>query len=473
MTTLQLDPEVPTSAPATVLFVATNARDRGLVTDRLTRMGVSVTRARDAGEALAALATRSFALCVIDLADERAAIASIRTLRAQHARLAIAGIIDPARPLAAAEAIHAGVSDLLPWPFEVRDLAAVVANACDGLSVALSPSDRGEAAPADRLVAHSPAMRPVMDAIASAADTRGGVLIHGEAGTGREVAARTIHARSPRASSSFIAVNCRALSPDDLEMELFGLPPDRQPAAPQRATAERIAPAGAIFRARGGTLFLANVIDAPGRVQAKLARLLRDCEAALSDKRTVIDLDVRPMASQECSPETALADGRLRRDLYERLAHVRIEMPAFRRRREDLPLLVGYFLRRLSDRDGAASPRFTRSALSLLSALPWPGNGPELRSVLETLLARADGPVIELDDVLEHVHLSGSAMRVDPEGPLREAKMRFEREWISAMLIKHQGRVGDAARALGIQRTNLYRKVRQLKVARTLLVRKS
>jgi two-component system nitrogen regulation response regulator NtrX len=187
----------------------------------------------------------------------------------------------------------------------------------------------------------------------------------------------------------------------------------------------------------------------------------------------VVDLDVRPIASLECSPDAALADGRFRRELYERVAHVRIEMPPFRRRREDIPLLVGYFLRHLSDLDGVPSPRFTRSALALLSALPWPGNGRELRAVLEALLRRADRQIIELDDVLEHVHLSGSAMRVDPEGTLREAKMRFERDWISAVLIKHQGRVGDAARALGIQRTNLYRKVRQLKVARTLLVRKS
>ena len=473
MTTLQLDPEVQTGAPATVLFIATGVRDRGQITDRLARMGVSVTRARDAGEALLALATRSFALCVIDLADERAAIASIRTVRAQHARLAIAGIIDPARPLAGAEAIHAGVSDLLPWPFEIRDLATIVANACDGLSVALPSQDAGAPASADRLVAHSPAMRHVMDLIGTAAEARGGVLIYGEPSTGREHAARAIHARSARAAAPFVVVDCRVASPDELDLQLFGLPAERHPGDGQRRMAERISPAGAIYQARGGTLFLANVIEASSRAQAKLARLMRDCEAALPDRRTVVDIDVRPIASLEVSPDAALGDGRLRRDLYERLAHVRIEMPPFRRRREDIPLLVGYFMRGMSAADGLAPPRFTRSALALLSALPWPGNGRELHAVLEALLRRADRPVIGLDDVLEHVHLSGPAMRVDPEGTLREAKTRFERDWISAVLIKHQGRVGDAARALGIQRTNLYRKVRQLKVARALLVRKT
>jgi two-component system nitrogen regulation response regulator NtrX len=311
-----------------------------------------------------------------------------------------------------------------------------------------------------------------MDAIVSAADGRGGVILYGEPSTGRQLAARAIHARSPRGSSPFVVVDCRAASVEDLDVQLFGLPADRPSNGTARRTVERLAPTGAVYQARGGTLFLGDVIEAPSRVQLKLARLIRDCEAVLPDNRTVVDVDVRPIASLEGNPEAALGDGRLRRDLYERLAHNRIEMPPFRRRREDIPVLVGFFARRVDDLAGSTTPRFTRSALALLSALPWPGNGRELRTVLEALLRRSDRSVIGLDDVLEHVHVSGSAMRVDPDGTLREAKMRFERDWIAATLIKHQGRVGDAARALGIQRTNLYRKVRQLKVARTLLVRK-
>ena len=130
-------------------------------------------------------------------------------------------------------------------------------------------------------------------------------------------------------------------------------------------------------------------------------------------------------------------------------------------------MLALHVLRQLG---GGATPQsFSRSALALLSALPWPGNGRELRGLIETLTRVVDRPVIQLDDVLNHVRLDGLAPRVDVEGTLRDAKARFERDWISAMLLKHHGRVGEAAKALGIQRTNLYRKVRQLKVARTLL----
>jgi DNA-binding NtrC family response regulator len=471
MTTLQLEPEVRTAAQAPVLFVATGPRDRGVVPDRLSRMGIPVTRTRDTADALHALNAHRFAVCIIDLAEERAAIASIRTLRAQHGRLTIVGIIDSTRPLAAAEAIHAGVSELLPWPFDSRDVAVLISNARDGFAVAATPDPSAESA-RDHLIAHSPAMREVLDAIAVAAEGRGGVLICGEPSTGREAVARAIHARSGNDPVAFVCVECRSASPDELETALFGVPAERLTSGGQRRTVERIARPSAVYQARGGTLFLKDLAEAPARTQAKLARLLRDGEAALPEKRSIVDLDIRLIAALDPHPEAGLADGRFRGDLYDRLRQVRIDMPPLRRRQQDIPLLAARFLRELAGRERSTAPRFTRSSMALLSALPWPGNGRELRAVVEALVRLADKPVIELDDVFGHVRLSGSATPLDPEGTLREARMRFEREWISAMLLKHKGRVGDAARALGIQRTNLYRKVRQLKVARALLVRK-
>src|SRR5262249_3780776 len=141
-------------------------------------------------------------------------------------------------------------------------------------------------------------------------------------------------------------------------------------------------------------------------------------------------------------------------------------------RREDIPVLAVHLLSELRQALGAPPQRFSRAALALLAALPWPGNAAELRALVETLVRSVDHPVIQIDDVLAFVRLDGVSPRIDVSGTLRDAKARFERDWISAVLMKHQGRVEDAARALGIQRTNLYRKVRQLKVARTLLARK-
>ncbi len=176
------------------------------------------------------------------------------------------------------------------------------------------------------------------------------------------------------------------------------------------------------------------------------------------------------MAAVEPDVEAALADGRLRRDLYERLAILAIEVPPLRRRRGDIPALGSASSpancgRRSAHRRSDSVVRPQRSC----SALPWRGNAHGVaRAGRDARPLGRPGRGIQLDDVLEHVRLDGVSPRVDVSGTLRDAKARFERDWISAVLMKHQGRVEDAARALGIQRTNLYRKVRQLKVARTL-----
>jgi DNA-binding NtrC family response regulator len=454
-----------------LLYLAARSRDVGAVVERLGRAGVVVAVAGDAAEALALLEDRHFSLCLVDLADERRAVPSIRALRAQHPSLPMMGLIDPARPLVAAEAIHAGVVDLLSWPFDEADVAVLVANVEDQGGDGPLDADTVPGASTTSLFAQSAAMRLIVSQVREAAEESRHVLVCGEPGSGRERVARAIHAARQATGAPFLRIDCAADGSADLEQTLFGLVSDRLPQGSTQRGAERIARAGALWQTRGGLLLLLNIADAPGRVQAKLARLLRDREAAVVDRRpsTVVDLDVRVIAVVEPALEADLADGRLRRDLYERLAGSRIDVPPLRRRREDIPLLAVHFLGLLGGAERGAPRRFSRAALALLSALPWPGNVRELRTVVETLVRSVSRPVIQLDDLLARVQLDGTSARVDTTGTLRDAKARFERDWISAVLLKHHGRVGEAARALGIQRTNLYRKVRQLNVARTLL----
>ena len=469
--TIALAPAEAPSGTLAALYIA-GSTARTPVADRLRKTGLAVTCVADVASALAAADAAPFDLCLVDLAGAQAALATIRTLRAQRPELAIAGIMDPARPLAAAEAIDAGLVDLLPWPFDERDIAALATNARDGLTASdtdLPPTETEEG----RLVAHSPAMRQAVDAARAAATGRSALVISGERGSGREYVARLIHAWSPRVEAAFVSVTCAAGSPEELEERLFGVPTERPAGSAKARTLDRIGTTSAVWAAQGGTLFLDAIIEAPARVQAKLVRLLRDGEALLVDKRAPVDLDLRIIAAVEPGVQAALADGRLRPDLYERLAAVQIELPPLRRRREDIPVLAVHVLSDIRRALGAPPQRFSRAALALLSALPWPGNATELRALVETLVRSVDGAVIPLDAILEYVHLDGTAPRVEVSGTLRDAKARFERDWISAVLMKHQGRVEDAARALGIQRTNLYRKVRQLKVARTLLARKA
>ena len=459
-------PDSGAAGAGTILYLPATSRDRSAVGDRLTRTGVPVTSAVDITEALSLLAARRHTLCVVDLADDRVALGAIRLLRSRYGQQPVAAIVDPANPIAAAEALAAGGIDLLPWPFDEQDVLLLLTNTRDRAGV--DPAQHA-ATDAPRLFAQSAAMRSVAELVRAAAEIRGGVLVSGEAGTGRELVARAIHRSSePSEDSPLVVVDC-ADAPQALEQRLFGLTADRKQSE-GKSTVDRVGRAGAVVQASGGTLLLLNLVDAPARVQARLARLLRDREAQLAEKRAIIEIDLRPIAVVEPQIETAVTDGRLRRDLYERLAQTFIDVPPLRRRREDIPALAVHFVRSICEAQGLPVKTFSRSALSLLTALPWHGNARELQQLIGTLVRSVRRQVIQLDDLLDQASLDGLAARVDPGLTLREAKARFERDCISAMLLRHHGRVGEAAKALGIQRTNLYRKVRQLNVSRSLLL---
>jgi DNA-binding NtrC family response regulator len=459
---------VPGPASTAVLYVPASQEHLPVVA-RLRELGLSVVVAAHAADAVRLLDRRGFTFAFVDLTEDRSPIVAIRSIRAQRPELYLAGLMDPARPLVAAEAIRAGVVDLLTWPLDEHDVALTVANALDRSSIDLPNVNRARGAPGETLFANSASMRVMMERVRAAATEPGGVLLCGERGSGRELVARAIHARSDRAAHPFLAVDCGAGTLHELEMRLFGLVTDRRSIGPERRGTERVGPSGAIYQAHGGTLLLRNIVDAPTRVQTKLGRILRDREVLLSDTRVLVDLDFRPMAAVDSGLDAAIADERIRSELYDRLSQVRIEVPPFRRRREDIPLIAVSVLREVCEKRRIPVKTCSRAALVMLAALPWPGNGRELRTLLDTVVKSVPRPVVQLDDLFEHVRLDGLAARVEAGATLRDAKARFERDWISAVLMKHHGRVGEAAKALGIQRTNLYRKVRQLKVARTLL----
>jgi DNA-binding NtrC family response regulator len=423
---------------------------------------------------------RRFEIVLIDLADDRGALASIRMLKAVNPQLPVVGIVDPTSPATAAEALHVGIADVLPWPFDERDVMAIVANARDRM--AIDGRYLASSGPISGLFAQSPVMRQVLEAVRGAAATRRGLLIVGEAGTGRQLVARAIHSQSPQRGREFVHVDCAA-SPTELERQLFGAPGppallgglgvlgvlNEGPDDPRHSATERLSESAAVCRAHGGTLFLSNIVEAPARIQVRLSRVLRDREAHVGDGGTLTELDVRPIAAVEPDMDAAVEDGRLRRELVDRFPLSRVDVPPLRGRRDDIPLLAVHLAREACDKIGVPGKSFSRAALAVLSALPWNGNAHELREMTEALVRAVTRPVIQLDDVLDHARLDGMSTRIDQGVSLRDAKARFERECISAVLIRHHGRVGEAAKALGIQRTNLYRKVRQLNVARALL----
>jgi two-component system nitrogen regulation response regulator NtrX len=476
-------PDQGTEARPAFLYVPTAGRARSPVLDRLARLGVPFAAATDPAHASRMLTGRPIGLAMVDLAGDRVALSAIRAIRAGHPHILIAAIVDPANPLMSGEAVHAGAFDLVPWPFEDRDVLTILANARE-LAVAEPRSSDGQS---ERLVAQSAAMREVVERVRAAANGRSGLLICGEPGTGRSVVAREVHEtwRAKQAGQAgpggrmvpkgaWVIADCAEGTPDEIERRIFGVSGEpRRNGGPRAAAFERIGRDSALHGARGGTLYLRNLVDAPARIQARLARLLRDQEAELADQPgTLVQLDIRVVASVEPGVDEAAKDGRMRPDLLERLGQTRIDVPVLVRRREDIPVLAVLFLQRACDRARVAQKGISRSALKLLSALPWHGQAAELRTLVDTIVGAVARPVLQLDDVLEHATFESAGVRIEAGVTLREARARFERECIGAVLARHQGRVGDAARALGIQRTNLYRKVRQLQMPRLKAVRR-
>ena len=443
-----------------ILYLGCPPGERAETERALAEASLSVVWADNAASALTELQHRDMPV-LLDLSRGASALQAVRELRAHNLTTLMFAVADARRPDLTTEAVLAGLADVFARPLGARRVASAIQRE---LGYEGRPA-RAHEVTCDDLYSHSATMREVVQMIGRAATMRAGVLVRGEDGTGRQLVARSIHAAQAPSGGAFVAVDCAAFDADELDAELFGRAARQNGDAPARGL-ERVSRAGRLYEALGGTLYLQNVAEAPTRVQARLARLLRDREAVVVDAAaTAVGFDVRPMASVDPAFDNAVADGRVREDLFRRLSVLRVDMPPLRSRREDIPALANYFVREICATLRVPPKTLSRPALSLLNALPWRGNAVELRGLLEHVVTGlAVGKGIGLDDVLTHVRLDGGGAVFASGGTLRQARARFEREYIASVLEQHHGRISEAAKALGIQRTNLYRKLRSLRV---------
>jgi DNA-binding NtrC family response regulator len=469
-------PSAPVSKPrvrasafgSTLVWLGAGQIDRAAVEGVTTGLGLHVRWTTGISQALTELRDRPAAICLLDCRRGNEALRVARSIRSERPSALLIGIVDAARPETTLDAFRAGVFDVLPWPIVPWDLGAVIANAQDLAELVESGGEPGsvEVSPYG-VFGSSVAMRKIVELLPRVAPSRCPILLYGERGTGREMLARAIHGHGRRGDAPFVAVDCSSSTPQELEHELFGFVSQRRTdGQDERRSVERLTRQSKLFQASGGTLFLMNIAEMPMRVQGKLHRLLRDREAVVAQDKEREELDVRPIVAVEPGFESAVEEGRLRRDLYERLSLIRIELPPLRHRREDVPFLASHFLKEICRGSGTPIKTLTRSAVTLLAALPWRGNAPELRALLERLVLLTPHGSIRREDVLAQVRLAGSEIASTGGTTLRDARLRFERDYIAAVVRQHHGRMGDAAAALGIQRTNLYRKLRQLSVMR-------
>jgi two-component system nitrogen regulation response regulator NtrX len=295
----------------------------------------------------------------------------------------------------------------------------------------------------------------VQEFVRRAATLDGGVLITAEPGANVESVVREIHGRSRHSTGAYLVVECGASDPARLERLLFGAPVEDAP-----IDLESVATDSRIAAARGGVLFLQDVTELPAGAQGRLARMVRDGEVRVDGEP--VETGLRLVASASPAVDSDVEAHRLRPDLYRRLSGVRIDLPPLRERQEDVPALAERLLVDICAARGLVPRTFTQAALALVGAIVWPGNLMELQDVIARVVTETRDEAILIEHVLPALQLQRAPKPFAPIGTLREARLRFEREYIAAVLQHHGWHIANAALALGIQRPNLYRKARQL-----------
>jgi two-component system response regulator GlrR len=368
-------------------------------------------------------------------------------------------------------AMQRGAYGFLTKPFEDHDLLQKLAHAVERSALRREVAGLRSAMGDERhLVGVSAAMARVREVIARIGPTDVTVLITGESGTGKEVAARALHAHSPRAKERFLGVNCGALPPELLESELFG----HTKGAFTGAAQER---EGLFGAARGSTLFLDEIGEASPAVQVKLLRVIEERRFTKIGSTREEDADVRIIAATNRDLRVEVAEKRFREDLFYRLRVVPLVMPPLRERREDIPVLAELFLERAASRHGLRVPRLARDALESMLAYPWPGNVRELRHELEAALLLAGADELRAAHL---PHLSGVVAPPPPSPPslgpllpppdqplppLKDARDAFERAYLVEALRRCAGNVAAAARAAGRNRSDFYDLLRRHQIS--------
>jgi two-component system nitrogen regulation response regulator NtrX len=355
----------------------------------------------------------------------------------------------------AVRAIKVGAFDFVEKPLSLEKTVLVVANALRQRRLEAENRElRATVGRRHTIVGDSYTLRQLLEQVAMAAPTNGRVLIYGENGTGKELVARTIHSRSRRHKGPFIEVNCAAIPEELIESELFG----HVKGAFTGAAGDR---RGKFELADGGTLFLDEIGDMTLKTQAKVLRALQEQVVEPVGGTSSVRVDVRVIAATNKELPTEIRAGRFREDLYFRLNVIPIFVPPLRERDSDVPQLAEHFMAEFAREYGRRPKQLDAGAAASLRSYRWPGNVRELRNVIERLMIMVPGDTIASSDLgFLDVAVTGPQDPGAPPVPLHEARDRFEREYIVRALAQQHGNISRTADVLGVERSNLYRKMK-------------
>ncbi len=451
---------------ADILVVDDEADIREIVAGILEDEGHGTRTASDSDGALSAIAERRPSLLFLDIwlqGSRLDGLSLLDEIHEQHPDLPVVIISGHGNIETAVSAIKRGAYDYIEKPFKADRLVLVATRALEASrlrrEVAALKQRSGES---DDLVGSSAVMNHLRQTIDRVAPTNSRVMVFGPSGAGKEQAARAIHQRSQRASGPFIVLNAAGITPDSMEVELFGT-------EPANGASRRV---GALEEAHGGTLYLDEIAEMPRETQGKILRVLVDQTFERVGGSTKVKVDVRILSSTARDLEMAIQEGQFREDLFHRLSVVPLRVPSLAERREDIPELVAHFMDQVTGSTGLNPRQIGDDAMAVLQAHDWPGNLRQLRNNVERLmiLTRGDSEAVitadmlpkEVGEILPSTPSEGSTHIMSL--PLREAREVFEREYLTAQINRFSGNISRTAEFVGMERSALHRKLKSLGV---------
>jgi len=450
-----------------ILVVDDEVDIRDLVCGILDDEGYETRSAHDADSALSAISDRVPRLVFLDIwlqGSRLDGLALLDEIKLRYPELPVVMISGHGNIETAVSAIRRGAYDFIEKPFKADRLVLVAERSLETSKLKREVIDlRKRSGDPGELIGTSVAISQLKQTIEKVAPTNSRIMIMGPSGSGKELVARLIHKSSVRANAPFVVLNAAGITPDRMEMALFGT----------ESTSSHERKIGVLEEAHGGILYIDEVADMPRGTQSKILRVLVDQQFERVGGTKRVKVDVRIISSTAVNLEQLIVAGEFREDLFHRLAVVPVKVPSLSERREDIPFLVDSFMRQISEQAGIRNRKIGDDAMAVIQAHSWPGNIRQLRNYMERLmiLARSEGPdtVISADmlpdDVSDMLPKTGSASAEHIMTlPLREAREMFERDYLIAQINRFGGNISRTAEYVGMERSALHRKLKSLGV---------
>jgi two-component system nitrogen regulation response regulator NtrX len=448
-----------------ILIVDDEADIRDIVSGILSDEGHGTRTAKNADEALTAIEARRPHLAFLDIwlqGSHLDGLQLLRVIKDAHPSLPVVMISGHGNIETAVSAIKMGAYDFIEKPFKADRLVLVAERALEASRLKREVSElRARAGAANRIVGKSSAIHQLHQVIERVAPANSRVLITGAPGSGKELVARCIHEASARAQGPFVVINSATITPEMMEIELFGV----------ESKDGRSRKVGAFEEAHGGTLYFDEIADMPKETQGKILRVLVDQNFQRVNGTMRVHVDVRIFSSSSRDLPRLINDGLIREDLFHRLSVVPIRVPSLSEHREDIPELIEFFMEQISVTTGLPRRKIASEAMAVLQSHDWPGNIRQLRNNVERLMILATGdPEAELTSEMLPSEI-GALVPSTPNSaggeklmslPLRDAREVFEREYLIAQINRFGGNISRTAEFIGMERSALHRKLKSL-----------